>query len=88
VEAQPRSKRHRWEATHNHFYPGPKYWKCIHCGLSKRTEWEEKPVYTMRERIWYRFAPPCPPPDVGGHLDEVQAIRAANKEATRAKEPG
>jgi hypothetical protein len=55
--------RHRWEATHNHFYPGPKYWRCIHCDLLKVTEWEEKPEYRARDgRTWHRFAPPCPPP--------------------------
>jgi hypothetical protein len=58
---EPR-KRHRWKATHDHFYPGPKYWECIQCGLQKITEWEEKPRYSMRDgRTWYRFAPPCPP---------------------------
>jgi hypothetical protein len=56
------SKRHRWKATSDHFYPGPKYWHCIQCGLLKVTEWECKPAYSMRDgRTWHRFAPPCPP---------------------------
>jgi hypothetical protein len=58
------TKRHRWEATSDHFYPGPKYWRCIQCGLHKMTEWEQKPQYDMLDgRKWHRFAPPCPPPD-------------------------
>jgi hypothetical protein len=61
---EPR-KRHRWEATSDHFYPGPKYWVCIHCGLQKTTEWEEKPNYHfIRDRRtwrWHRFVPSCPP---------------------------
>jgi hypothetical protein len=60
--SKPR-KRHRWEATSDHFYPGPKNWRCIQCGLLKVTEWEEKPHYTSVNdgRTWYRFAPSCPP---------------------------
>jgi hypothetical protein len=54
--------RHRWEPTHDHFFPGPKYWRCVKCGLRKVTEWEEKPEYRMNDgRRWHRFAPPCPP---------------------------
>jgi hypothetical protein len=59
----PPRKRHRWKATNDHFYPGPKYWECIQCGLQKTTEWEEKPRYRRVSdgRTWHRFAPPCPP---------------------------
>jgi hypothetical protein len=59
------SKRHRWEPTSDHFYPGSKYWRCIKCGLKKTTEWEEKPTYRWHDgrtlKTWKRFAPPCPP---------------------------
>ena len=71
-------KRHRWEPTTDHFYPGPKYWRCIKCGLGKRTEWEEKPEYTMRDgRVWYRFAPPCPPPELQQPLGEGDSAAAS-----------
>jgi hypothetical protein len=67
-------KRHRWKATHDHFYSGPKYWQCIQCGLCKMTEWEEKPVYGMPGggRTWHRFAPPCPPPQDAMGKEGVQ----------------
>jgi hypothetical protein len=56
------SKRHRWEPTDDHFYPGPKPWRCIKCGLQKITEYEEKPTYRWHDgRTSKRFAPPCPP---------------------------
>jgi hypothetical protein len=61
-------KRHRWKATNDHWYPGPKYWQCIHCGLKKTTEYCEKPTYHQGEKRWRRFAPPCPP-------DTLDAIR-------------
>jgi hypothetical protein len=55
-------KRHRWEAVSDHFYPGPKSWRCIRCDLQKTTEWECKPEYRMPDgRTWHRFAPLCPP---------------------------
>jgi hypothetical protein len=55
-------KRHRWKPTDDHFNPGPKYWRCIKCGLQKVTEYEEKPTYHWHDgRTWRRFAPPCPP---------------------------
>jgi hypothetical protein len=60
---EPR-KRHRWEETTGMpLMNGVRFWRCIHCGLHKRTEWEEKPEYTMvgDGRTWHRFAPPCPP---------------------------
>jgi hypothetical protein len=57
-------KRHRWKALGDHWFSDPKHWRCIQCGLLKITEWEEKPRYSMGySREWYRFAPPCPPPD-------------------------
>jgi hypothetical protein len=61
---EPR-KRHRWKMASDHFYPGPKLWRCIQCGLQKITEFECKPRYNMHDgREWHRFAPPCPPPEM------------------------
>jgi hypothetical protein len=40
---EPR-KRHRWKATSDHFYRGPKEWRCIYCGLQKVTEYECVPI--------------------------------------------
>ncbi len=54
--------RHRWEADNDHFYPGPKYWHCVKCGMHKTTEWGAEAVYRSGKREWHRFAPPCPPP--------------------------
>ena len=67
-------RRHRWKATSDHFFSGPKYWECIHCGLHKVTEWEEKPEYYFPGgRKWHRFAPPCPPTEEVVELREKAA---------------
>jgi hypothetical protein len=55
-------RRHRWEPTSDHWYPGPKDWRCIKCGLRKVTEYESKPTCRWTDgRTWKRFAPLCPP---------------------------
>ena len=80
--------RHRWEATSDHFYPGPKYWRCVHCDLSKLTEWEVPPRYSSNDgREWYRFAPPCPPPADLPSLTrlDAEARHLASHKAARAK---
>jgi hypothetical protein len=82
---EPR-KRHRWKASGDHFYPGPKYWNCVQCGLTKVTEWEEKPYYMMSDsRRWHRFAPPCPPPPDLPPLTSIEADRLARDNKRRAK---
>ena len=56
------SRRHRWAPPGDHFFPGPKYWRSLKCGLQKMTEFECKPSYRWTDgRTWKRFAPPCPP---------------------------
>jgi hypothetical protein len=69
------TKRHRRKPDGDHFYPGPKYWRCINCGLHKITEWEEKPRYHMGNREWVRFAPPCPPEPAGCVESPAPALR-------------
>jgi hypothetical protein len=62
-------QRHRWKATHDHFFPGPKYFRCIKCRLGKMTEWEEYPKYfEPGGRTWERYAPPCPPGNMSTYL--------------------
>ncbi len=60
------TKRHRWRATADHFYSGPKYWVCKDCGLRRVTEYDEDTRYSEGDggRTWRRYAPPCPPPPV------------------------
>jgi hypothetical protein len=72
-------KRHRWETTGDHWYPGPKGWRCVQCGLLKVTEWQEKPLYRMPDgRTWHRFAPPCPP-DGGGPINGNSREKSAGE---------
>jgi hypothetical protein len=72
--------RHRWEATDGHLCSGPKYWRCVKCGLSKITEWEEKPRYhTGDGREWIRFAPPCPPGSTPSLAREADAQAEARR---------
>jgi hypothetical protein len=57
-----RKRRHRWKSLDT--YLPNKHWECTQCGLHKVTEYDSDNLYTLgNDRSWYRFAPPCPPPD-------------------------
>jgi hypothetical protein len=60
---EPR-KRHRWKSL-DCYLERVQTWRCIKCDLLKITEYDSDNLYKMRGdgRTWYRFAPPCPPPD-------------------------
>jgi len=83
--------KHRWKATSDHFYPGPKDWRCIKCGLGKTTDYECKPEYYWGGRTWWRFAPPCPPDAVEveqTNKEPPTSRRSANEQYSLPDTPG